>query len=346
MKQIIYSTNQTKMKATFLSLSFIALLVPVLSGQGNSAIDRSSLDNPSARPAPNNPAGWLTAPSFSDEEEEDIGVQYLLIAQPKHEWFSFVGDESFSITDNPLALEDPDRGTTLNVFSAALALDFKPKSFAGGLLKPKIGVRMQWYRYGTFNGRSRVIGGLPIKQNDFESRSPFIEVSWEKTNWFLYAGVRYNDLRQDDAFGSSVTFYKDVNPTVSVARRFVLKPKVDLWMQYTGDLRLSETEMGGILPDEWNDRLTNSLSLTVNKIMGERMLLQSGYTFQYVTYLEDSRDRQDHLHVANLTLIYAINKNLQIRAYGTFEYRGSDEDATSDYRKFEVGLAAQYSLSF
>jgi hypothetical protein len=336
---------------TFSVTFWLCLLTagPLLHGQmpGSGAIDTSSRPSVGGLVPDRGPAsGWTTAPVFSEDEEEDIGVQYLLLERPRHRWLDVGLENTLSLVNNPVLLERRESSADQNIFTTSLAVAFKPRKVAGGTLRLRTGLRWQWFHYGTFTGKDVLVGGLPARSNNFESRSPFVEVGWDRGAWFAFAGLRFNSLVQPDFLGKKREFYHDYHPLWVISRRVGLGDKTELWLQYTGDLRISNTESGGLLPSGWNDRTNHGVGLSLNHTLGKQWLAQASYTYQAAHYLHADRSRTDAYHNFGGALLWGATPHLRFRLFIQYDVRTSTDPATSDYRKLEGGVGAQFSLSF
>lgn len=350
MKSFLISSRRAK-KSTGILFPVIAVMlfaginIPL---EASSPAVETAERSPSGRflPDPGSPSGWQKAPTFSDDEEEDIGVQYLLLERPRHRWFDVTFDNIFSLTSNPLLLEARDASSTQNIFNLSLAVKPKPIPLAGGNLQMRTGVRLMWLNYGWLDDQDKIIAGLPIRSNNFESRSPFIEFSWSKGNWFAFAGLRFNSLVQTDNNGSSREFYHDYNPLWMLARSFALSDRTELWIQYTGDFRFSKTQSAGLLPNSWNDRSNHGLSLALHQYIKNNLILQGSYSFQYAHYFDSARDRNDTYNTFGAAILWAPHSQIRLRFFANYEIRRSNDPSTSEYEKFEGGMGAQFLFSF
>ncbi|MCD8482737.1 MAG: outer membrane beta-barrel protein [Verrucomicrobia bacterium] len=269
-----------------------------------------------------------------------------MLLEQKHRWLLVTADNQLSFSNNPLLLEDQTNSASLNAFSLGMQVVFPARVVGGGAFVLRAGLTSAWYNYGLVTGRQQDFSGSPIKLNDFEALTPQIEASWQRGNWFIFGGLRYNRLTQGGIARSVNEFYSDLNPTLLVSRRFGIAERTDLWLQIQTDWRRSSTESFGLLPSDWNDRWSQSVSLTVNHFVGSSWLLQGRYAYQYSDYLVSGRSRTDHLHTVVISATHTLNRYLLVRPYLSYEQRNSSEEFTTDYRKIDLGISITFNREF
>lgn len=285
-------------------------------------------------PSTNNSSQNQLAPTIYDGELEDIGPQYLLLQQPPRDWFEFFADLQIYSSDNAVLLESNPEGTDILAFTAQAAfVPYVSRSF-GGELKTRVGYRQQHFLYGTFAKGEETISGTPSDDLDFNNRQPFADISWLSGPLSIRLGIHYSELRTS---GSNDRFYTEFVPSWSIAYDLELDQRSLLTFTYNGNLRQTESESFGLLPDDWNDQTEHSFSVTYSRLLSEKWMIQATGGLEYAYYTQSDRDREDVLGFTSVTLAYFISDNVTTRLFASYDARESSESFTDDYRNFNIG---------
>ncbi|MFP4156220.1 MAG: outer membrane beta-barrel protein [Opitutales bacterium] len=332
------------MKRTRTAYLFFLASLPALAQSpldtANEALERESSN--SAFAVESN--GEETIPAFADEENEDVGPQYLLVpGTPSHDWFQAVADFQLLRSSNP-TLDDNStkQASDLAVATAQFVAQTPDHSLLGGSTSASAGVRYQLFRYGTFDDTD--INGVPVDRNDFDGYSFFTHLDWKKDDWRVRLGLRWTGL-DNDTEGS--LFYEEFVPTWELSRDFFTGPNTRIRLKYDGAYYATESQT--FLPqfDDLNDRLAHSLSVSLLHRLNPKLYVEPTARITYADYRGNLYDdREDTTTRLGASLSYFVNDNVQLRLFTGYQKRNSNEAGIVDYENWDLGLGTTLSARF
>jgi len=286
-------------------------------------------------------------PMLYEGELEDTGPQYLLAAKPKHKWFNISSDFQIYRTDNATLAPNNTGASDVSVLTLQGVVQGEVMDWFGVQAVPRGGFRYQSFWYGALSGRDHRIGpagGLPVKNNDFMTYTPFGEVNLQKGSILGSFGVRYAAFTNDNAVTSG-TFYQEWVPYWLAGYQWSIAQNQNLTAQYDGDFRFTNSQSGGLQPVGWNDRTDHAFSLIYNYILGGNWVIQPSYRFQYSYYTYSARQRNDVYNTLSLVVAYYFNDWAAVRFLTSYEWRSSSE-LGNNYQNYNIGVGANLSYSF
>lgn len=283
-------------------------------------------------------------PYFVEGEELDVGPQYLLTETPHQPWFYFSSNLLATYTSNPTLVEDGAKDSSLTIWTNHLKFT-PPISFDifGGQIQSVLGIQHQSFRYGMIGDSEEIINGIPVDAFDFDAFTVYGEDVWTKGDWAVRLGLQYQSLTAS----SEGEFYSEITPYWIVSKRFTLNPDQVFFVEYTGWYRFTETESGGILPDDYNDRTDHRIALLYRQsIFDPNFIIEPRVSLRYSHYTENGRDRDDYYTTIALRGTYYFSKYVSVRMEMAYEQLSTSETFSSDYDVFDLGLGATLQFSF
>lgn len=308
-------------------------------------MDMANRINQLSRPLADPELTAIKVPELYEGELEDIGPQFLLLAPPRHKYFQFLVDMQAYRTSNatlvPSNFNPGSSDITVATFQGSVIS--KPMDTGFGQVQLRAGMRYQFFWYGLITGRNDQVSGFPVKDNDFNVFTPFVEALWQKDGWFATAGVRYLNLYSPP---QSRTTYEEVAPYWIGGYQFVLSQRDLLLLQYDGNFRFSSTKNFGLLPAGINNRTDQAFSLIYSHLLTDRFIIQPSYRFQYSYYTDSPTSRNDIYNTLGLLFAYYITDNIAVRVFGNWENRDSSSRIPSSYRNWNLGGGANLTFQF
>ena len=340
--------------ALFLPCGLSAQDVSRVTGESESAERLRKLATPEKKAA-----STRVIPSLYEGETEDLGPQLLLLRPPPHRWFFALADVQDYYTSNAALTEDSTTDTDVFVLTAQLSVEAPAIALGGssGKLVLGGGYRYQNFLYGTlsFTQDDPIQGGVgTIDSLDFQTHTPYLTAEWSNASgWMAGAGLRYSAFI---ATRENAMTYQEWAPSAHAGRRFNLTERSFLVVDADLAYRITHTMLPGglasILGADLNDRVDAGINVVYTHILGDRMMIQPAYRFQYSRYTEGGSTasagagRQDFLHTFSVTGGYYFNENIAARLFCSAEVRDSDEAPVSDYRNVNLGAGAMLSMRF
>ncbi len=290
------------------------------------------------------PAGEQALSSFFDEEDADVGPQYLLLSgTPAHEWFQALIDLQLLRSSNPtLDINSIKKASDLAVATFQITAQTPDRSFLSGNINATAGMRYQLFRYGTLMDTD--IAGFSVDRNDFEGYSFFTNLNWRKNNWSSSLGLRWTGL-DNDLQGSR--FFEELVPTWELSRDFYTGLNTRWRVKY--DAAYHATKSRSFLPpfDDLNDRLAHSLSLTVLHRLNSKLYMEPTARVTYADYHGDlNSSREDTTLRFGTSLSYVLNEHIQFRLFTGYQKRHSNAPGIVDYENWDLGLGTTLSMRF
>lgn len=322
------------------------LLVIPLIGYAQSPLETANeaLDPDSQLAFPETEGGLKEVPALSDEENADLGPQYLLVpGTPAHNWFLALADFQWLRSSNP-TLDDSaiSEASDLAVATAQFGIETPAKAFLGGSISANGGIRYQIFRYGTID--EATIAGVPVDRNDFEGTTFFSKANWSKENWMVGLGLRWTQL-DNNAQGSG--FFEEFVPSWEVSRDFYTGPNTRVRLRYDGAYFATDSKALVAPFNDLNDRLSNSLSVSLLHRINRKLFIEPSIRYTFADYQGDLyNDREDKTLRLGASLSYFPQENLQLRLFSGYQKRNSNELGIVDYENWDLGLGTTLSMRF
>lgn len=284
-----------------------------------------------------------SAPELYPGEIEDVGPQFLLARRAaaagpsRHQWFEAFADWQLFYTNNALLTEKNVRDTGIMVTTVQMAVNFPSVKVLGGELASKLGYRQQWWMYSPDKSRG------DLNNFDFTVGTVFLASrhSWDDDKWVASLEIDYNRyLSRDDDWAE---FYVELAPYWSLERNFHPDEKTLITVGYYGGYHWTETDPQPVT--NINDRLDNSLGLTITREILPRLVGQFYYRLQWSHYSTNS-NRNDVYNSLGLAVIYNFNNWASIRAFVGYENRNSTDELIADYNKLDTGGGLTFTARF
>ncbi|MFO1501444.1 MAG: hypothetical protein U1G07_24155 [Verrucomicrobiota bacterium] len=277
------------------------------------------------------------APELYPGENEDVGPQAILRLRAKRTLFEAVADTQYLYTDNNRLSEDHkiDTGLAINTVQFALAPSSYP--IGPGQFSPRVGFRSQWYNYGLGAGRGEDV-------LDFNAQTVFAIAQYRyNQKWDFGVEFDYTRLLDQDHYNE---FYTEFTPSLFAQRIFSLNDRLLFAVSWQGMYHF--TTVDPFPRSDVNDRLDNTLGLTLSYRVIDDLVLQPFYRFQHTYYPETAfnTSRNDYLNIVGTAVSYYFTPQFAARVFVTGSFRESDDSHTSSYEKFDAGVGASFVLRF
>jgi hypothetical protein len=205
-----------------------------------------------------------------------------------------------------------------------------------------VGFLSQWYNYGL-DGDNSNLGSL-----DFNVQKAFLNGRYQlNQNWQVYGGFEFTRLLSQQNYNE---FYREYVPTIGLQRTVQMAD--NLIFAASLDTGYHFTEVNSVVPPTptyINDRLDNSLSVSLSYQLVPKLVFQPFYRFQYTYYPKNTAltsHRDDFLNSFGLSVAYYFNQNVSLRAVLSREARTSDDTAVPRYWNTNLGLDLALVLRF
>lgn len=325
-------------------LTFLALAAPALAQTSPETVGEGLGETPSNATFPGDAQPDRKIPSVVDEEDEDLGPQYLLVpGTAAHQWFQAVADFQLLRSSNPtLDSASVREASDLAVATAQFLVQSPDKSILGGDANALVGLRHQVFRYSNLDDTE--INGLPVDRSDFEGTTFFSNLSWEKDNWQAGLGLRWTQL---DSASQGSGFFEEVVPSWELSRDFYTSPNTRIRLKYAGAYHATESD--AFLPqfDDLNDRLSNTFSVSWLQRLNQKFYLEPSARITYADYQGETSDsREDTTIRLGAALSYFPSEAIQIRFFTGYQKRNSDGVGIVDYENWDLGIGTTFSARF
>lgn len=277
------------------------------------------------------------APELYPGENDDVGPQSILKLNARRTHFEVLADSQYLYTDNNRLADTGkiDTGMAINTVQAALA----PTGYAlgPGQFAPRVGFRSQWYNYGLGGSKGEDV-------LDFNAQTAFLSGTFQYQQvWEFGAGVDYTRLLAQRNYNE---FYTEWTPNVFVQRYFPINDNLVLALSWQGMYHF--TTVDPLPRKDVNDRLDNTLGVTLSYMPMPKLALQPFYRFQHTYYPETALgdSRQDFFNIVGVAVNYYFTRNIAARVFTSATFRESDDPLTSDYTKLDGGAGASFLWRF
>ncbi|MGF1447888.1 MAG: hypothetical protein ACFB20_00570 [Opitutales bacterium] len=283
-----------------------------------------------------------TVPGFLETETEDLGLQFLVTLRERRWHIDVAYDFQYYFTNN-FFLVEPDTAlgqasTTVMSHTFDVALDYGPFEVGNGELSSYTGVTYQRFYHGLGADEE-------FEDFDFDSQTVFSELQYRFARLFeARAGVQYQRLvafRDDfDEFYYDLGPYASLSGTFRLAKRHVIIPQLSTHWRFTNVNTL------GLQPINANDRIETNATLNYFFIW-EKLTVGMFTRLEWSNYTQTPfADRDDLIATGGGSVSYRFTNWLSGRVFGLYEGRESDEPTTTDYRRWDVGVALTAGYRF
>lgn len=279
------------------------------------------------------------APELFTGEIEDVGPQQILRQKRKKRWVDLRLDSQFFYSSNS-DLTENGKGSTIFVNSLALALGPEVVDVRGGELRPRVGYRHQFFNYSLIGNEP----GPGVVDFDVQTLYGYLQYTTHK-DWEFVGGLEYTRLvdHQPDYFSYN-EFYNEFRPRFSVTKYHHLSENRFIGLNYQIAYHESESPRNFANPDD-QDRLEQAFVLGYTHGINPQLVVQPFYRLLQAHYTSNG-DRDDFVHTFGVFSFYKLNDFFSLRAFFTYDLRESDLPIVSDYRKYDIGLALNFSRKF
>lgn len=277
------------------------------------------------------------APELYPGENEDVGPQAILRLRAKRTLFEAVVDSQYMYTDNNRLSEDHKIDTGLAINTVQFALAPSPYPIGPGQLAPRVGFRSQWYNYGLGAGRSEDV-------LDFNAQTIFASAQYRyNQKWDFGVEFDYTRLLDQDDYNE---FYTEFTPGLMAQRIFPINDRLMLAASWQGMYHF--TTVDPFPRRDVNDRLDNTLGLTLSYQVIDKLVLQPFYRIQHTYYPKTAfnTSRHDFFNIVGTAASYYFTPQFAARVFVNGSFRESDDSNTPSYKKFDAGLGASFVLRF
>ena len=279
------------------------------------------------------------APELFAGELEDVGPQQILRQKRKKRWIDLRLDSQFFYTSNS-DLTENGTGSTLFVNSLAVALGPEVVDVRGGELRPRIGYRHQWFNYSLLGNEP----GAGVVDFDVQTLYGYLQFNTHK-DWEFLGGLEYTRLvdHQPDYFSYN-EFYNEFRPRFSATKYHHLSETRFIGINYQVAYHETESPRNFVNPND-QDRIEQAMVIGYTHGVNPNLVIQPFYRVLFAHYTSNM-DRDDFVHTVGAFSFYKLSDNFNLRAFFTYDLRESDLPVIPDYRKYDLGLALNYSRKF
>ncbi len=289
------------------------------------------------------PAAISTAPELFAGEMEDVGPQYLLLEKPRVRALEAWADLELTATSNATLVESDPTSSTITSAQAGVTWHGATREWRGGQLGWEVGAKVQSYRYGFITGPNQQVNFLEIDRNDFDLIGIHLRGDWRRGGWFAAGAFRGMSLRSR---ATDHVFYEELDLEWQVFRTWSPTARRTFALGIEGAGRVSRTDSFGLLPEGWNDRVEQGIVVVFDQAMGLRWHLQPAIRVLATRYTHSGRHRTDWHENGRVTLSYSLARNFDLRLAVGYDQRDSSERWIADFRKWDLGLAANAHWRF
>ena len=302
-----------------------------------------ALATPCAHSATAPAAPAATVPELFAGEMEDVGPQFLLLAQPGARPLELWTDLEVTGTSNATLVETDPKASTITSAQTGGTWHFGERPLRGGRLAFETGFKVQTYRYGLISGPKAKINFLEIDRNDFDLIGAHVQAGWRREGWLVATALRGASLRNR---GNGRVFYQELAGEWQIFRQWRTTPRRAWTIGLEGAARWSQTDSFGLLPVGWNNRIEQGLIAVLDQNLGARWRIQPALRVQGTRYTYRDRDRSDVHASGRLSLVHALTTAAELRLGLGYDRRDSSEPVIADFRKWDLGLAGSARWRF
>ena len=280
----------------------------------------------------------LRAPELYVGEDEDVGPQRILKFKPDRTYLEVMADSQYFYTDNTFLTDQKKVSTAIAVNTIQLALAPTPYELPSGSFAPVLGFRSQWYNYGLDGGNDN------LDRLNFNAQTIFAVANYVfKKDWRVSLTFDYTRLLDQHSYHE---FYDEYVPGIGLQRSFPINEK----MAFSAELRTAYhiTHVDPTPRGDVNDRLDNSLTLSLTAVIVPKLVMSEYYQFTHYYYPRTAfnDDRNDFLNTIGLSLAYYFDPRFFIRIFANGDFKSSDDSRGQEYAKLDAGINLTLNLRF
>jgi hypothetical protein len=284
-----------------------------------------------------------SVPELFAGEFDDVGPQYLLLANARPQPLELWSDFEITGTSNATLVEtDPTRST---ITSAQLGgtWHFAPRPRWGGQLAFEAGFRGQTFRYGLLKNPQQQINFLEIDRNNFDLIGAHLAATWRRDAWLASASLRGASFRNR---ASDRVFYQEGSLEWQVFRQWRIGAQTTLTAGAEGALRWSHTDSYGLLVPGLNNRVEQALLAVFDRPLGATWHVQPALRLQGAHYTHRDRQRDDVHASARLSVLRPLGRSGELRVGLGYDQRESSEAESLDFHKWDLTLGGRMQWRF
>ncbi len=250
--------------------------------------------------------------------DNDIGEQLILRQKEKVERFTFAADSLVMWTDNAAHASAGELDDAF--WGGRVAADWQPV-IAGGLMAP-VGISQSWYRYDELDA---------LDFETFDVNGGLAYLAPQLGNVMFFAQYQFERVTQyGDELMNSHSVRAGAQHLLLLNRRNSIQSALYADVDVDNDVdALKRNEYIGSVA--WRFKLTRKVETVLS------------YRYTYFDYAEV--DRQDHLHLVDLSVVYTPFKWLQVYASAAYGLNQSSLDVY-DYEAGTLGGGIGLRLRF
>jgi len=282
-----------------------------------------------------------SVPALYPGEEKDTGKQVLLgpVMRPQWQWVNVSLDSQYLYTSNALLDDGNKKSAGLLISSVEADLNAPPVTLGPGQLFTQLGYQYQWFNYG--------LGGANLHTLDFDAATLHADALYQLPDQYeIDASLEYTRLLSEANNYDEV--YRELVPTLGLAKSFQLQSNLQLGVDYSADYRITGEPPFQSQSRSANNRTDQSLALTLNWQVAPKVILRPFYRFQYSYYPNYYADhsRTDYLNTVGLSASYCFNSWSSIRIFIDYEILDTNSQIIPDYHKLDAGggVAAEFKF--
>ena len=284
----------------------------------------------------------VKVPELFAGEIDDVGPQYLLVANVRPQPLELWSDFEITGTSNATLVETNPTRSTITSAQLGGTWHFAPRPRWGGLLAFEAGFRGQTFRYGLLKNPKQPINFLEIDRNNFDLIGAHLAATWRREAWFVSAALRGASFRNRAA---DRVFYQELSAEWQVFRQWRFGAHTTLTAGGEGALRWSHTDSYGLLAPGLNNRVEQALVAVIDRALTVTWRVQPALRVQATRYTHRDRHRDDLHASARLSLIRAVGPG-ELRLGLGYDQRESTEAETFDFKKWDLALGGRMQWRF
>lgn len=275
-------------------------------------------------------------------ELDDVGPQYLLLANARPQPLELWSDFEITGTSNATLVETNPKSSTITSAQAGGTWHFAARPRWHGQLALETGFRLQTFRYGLLAGPKQKINFLEIDRNNFDLVGAHVAANWRRGDWFASAALRGASFRNRAA---DRVFYQEASAEWQVFRQWHLGSRTTLIAGGEGALRWSHTDSFGLLAPGLNNRLEQALVAVLDRALTDTWRVQPALRIQATHYTHRDRHRDDVHASGRLSLLRTVG-NGELRLGVGYDRRESSEAESFDFSKWDLNLGGRMQWRF
>ncbi len=275
-------------------------------------------------------------------EIDDVGPQYLLLANARPQPLELWSDLEITGTSNATLVETNPKASTITSAQAGGTWHFAARPHWHGQLALETGFRLQTFRYGLLAGPKQKINFLEIDRNNFDLVGAHVAANWRRDSWLASLALRGASFRNR---GADRVFYQEASLEWQVFHQWRFGARTTVTAGGEGALRWSHTDSYGLLAPGLNNRVEQALVAVLDRALSENWRVQPALRAQATRYTHRDRHRGDLHASARVSLIRAVGHG-ELRLGLGYDRRESSEAESFDFSKWDLALGGRMQWRF